>query len=179
MVQEESLIYYSIPKYEGRYMINRVGDVYSELTGKVLSPNIHYISGYKSVQLTGEDGVKRFNIHKLMCTTFIDKDYLSKGLVCNHKDGVKSNNYIENLEVVTISENGKHAYRLGLNSYTPILGEDHGMSKLNEFKVAQIYLLYKQADITQQKLADMYGVKRATISDITRGKSWSHVTKRL
>lgn len=39
---------------------------------------------------------------------------IPRGLEINHKNGVKTDNRIRNLEAVTRSENMRHAYRLGL-----------------------------------------------------------------
>lgn len=54
-------------------------------------------------------------------------------------------------------------------------GESNGASKLTEDKVIQIKILYRDKKATQYELADMFGVKRGTISDILRGRNWSHV----
>lgn len=40
---------------------------------------------------------------------------IPEGLQINHINGVKADNRIANLELVTPSENAKHAYRLGLS----------------------------------------------------------------
>jgi DNA-binding XRE family transcriptional regulator len=176
--------WYDIPYYENLYQINKEGTVKSldrvnvrgyNIKGKVLSPNIHYKSGYKSVQLCKDGKTKRFNVHSLMIITFIDKDYLSKGLVCNHIDGVKSNNELSNLECVTVSENMLHSYKYNLNTPAPQIGEKHGKSKLTEKDVIQIRNLYNSKKYTQKELAAKFEVARVTISDITRGKLWKHL----
>jgi len=63
-------------------------------------------------------------IHRLVLETFKPIENLNK-LECNHIDGNKENNYIENLEWVTKSENEKHAYRIGLKK--PMKGENNPM----------------------------------------------------
>jgi DNA invertase Pin-like site-specific DNA recombinase len=53
-------------------------------------------------------------------------------------------------------------------------GSTHKMSKLTEAQVHQIVAL--SPTHTNQSLADMFGVKNKTISDITTGKTWRHIT---
>lgn len=55
-----------------------------------------------------------FSVHCLMVKVFLGCD-VSSTTVVNHKDGDKSNNCIENLEVISQSDNIKHAYHTGLN----------------------------------------------------------------
>lgn len=64
------------------------------------------------------DGVKsNQTVHRLVARAFIPNE-TNKPQV-NHKDGNKLNNHIDNLEWVTVSENGLHAYRvLGLSAWS-------------------------------------------------------------
>lgn len=181
MVQKETREFIDIPGYEGVYMVNSIGQVKSLLSGRILSPNVHYKSGYLSVQLRTSVGkYKRINIHQIMCMTFIDRHYIDKGLVCNHKDGNKQNNTISNLEAVTHTYNCLHAFRTGIRAPSPpSLGEDHGMSKLTAYEAEQIFVCYNYTEITQRSLGDLYNVSRNTVCDIIRGVNWAHVTKQI
>lgn len=67
-------------------------------------------SGYLRVQLFEKD----YYIHRLVCSAFLRP--LRPKEEVNHKDGNKSNNNINNLEIVSRIENQNHAVRSGLNS---------------------------------------------------------------
>lgn len=71
--------------------------------------------GYSTVSVKYKGRNSIIECHKIMCQTFIDKDYTSKGLVCLHKDDDKTNCRLSNLKVGTYSENNKSAYNNGLN----------------------------------------------------------------
>lgn len=90
------------------------------------------------------------------------------GMQINHINGIKNDNRIANLELVTPSGNTKHAYLLGLSSAQ---GECNGRAKLNADNVADI----RASRESQRTLAEKYGVARRTIRDVLSGKSWASI----
>ena len=57
-----------------------------------------------------------------------------------------------------------------------LTGERHPARKLSEADVVEIRRRYASDDITQQQLADEYGVHQTHISEIVRGVRWGHIT---
>lgn len=109
-------IWKDIEGYEGIYQISNIGNVKS-LSNKfarkerILKQKLDR-NGYKSISLCKNSISKYFLIHRLVAIHFIFRENIS--LHVNHKDGIKTNNNVTNLEWVTRSENQKHAYRMGL-----------------------------------------------------------------
>lgn len=89
------------------------------------------------------------------------------GRCINHRNGAKDDNRPENLEIVTYSENQKHAYRIGLSDEH---GERNPAAKLSDATVEAIRQIYAAGGITQSELAIRYGVAFQTISKIIRGE---------
>lgn len=83
-------------------------------SGVEVIPNINGC-GQKRLYTRYKGETKAVACHKIMCETFIDKDYIKKGLVCMHLDDDKTNFKLSNLKVGTYSENNKSAYDNGLN----------------------------------------------------------------
>lgn len=71
----------------------------------------------------------------------------------------------------TSLDNNRDARDKGRNAF----GERHGIAKLNSEQVQDIRQRYAAGTDLQQALADEYGVRKATISDIVLGKYWKHV----
>lgn len=83
-------------------------NVYTRIMqGKMLKPRLQN-SGYLIVWLSQDGKTKPFTIHRLVAAAFVE----GSGNDVNHKDGNKLNNWAENLEWVTRSENITHAYRV-------------------------------------------------------------------
>jgi len=64
---------------------------------------------------------------------------------------------------------------LNLINRGQLKGEKHPQSKLTENEVRRIRASYYGGDCNQRELAEMFGVKRCTISAIVTRKSWKDV----
>jgi len=162
-----------IENLEG-YMISNFGRVKSLKKNIMLTPSMNNW-GYLRVKLSQDGKRYRLLIHRLVLKSFKPNEDLNK-TECNHKDGNKENNYVENLEWCTRSDNMKHAYKLGFGG----IGEKSGRTVLTNTKVKIIKQILsspitKQLKITQKEIAEVFGISKYIISRIKLGKSWSHI----
>lgn len=123
-----------IPGYEGYYKINTLGivkginRVIKHSTGSDKVWKGKYIlqssneAGYQMVSLAKQGKITQSLIHRLVAQTFIPNPE-NKPCV-NHLNGIKSDNFIDNLAWCTYSENELHSYRvLGKKSVLNRLGK--------------------------------------------------------
>lgn len=68
--------------------------------------------GYHFVYLSKNNNCKPYTIHRLVALAFIPNIENKKEV--NHKNGIKSDNKVSNLEWCTCHENILHAYKIGL-----------------------------------------------------------------
>lgn len=132
-------------------------------------------NGYKEVSLNfglNKNGTSKY-VHRLIAQTFLGD--IPKGHNVNHKDGNKSNNSLSNLEIVTFSENQKHAYKLGLIKNNPQKGSKHFLSKTTEeevLKIRQKHSLLKSLN----KVALLFPhIPKSTLGKIVYRNTWKHI----
>jgi hypothetical protein len=153
------------PKYN--IVVCDNGDVFNQ-KGKLLTGGN---GRYKRVSARdSENNLKYLSTHRLVAEVFIGE--IEEGMVINHKDGDKLNNNADNLEICTPKDNVHHAIRTGLMK--PVVGEDAGGALLKESEVVMIYQLIKDG-LTNQQIADMFGVNFRTVSLIRHGTRWKHL----
>jgi len=160
-----------------RYKVDSLGNVYG-LKDNLLKP-AKDSNGYLRVGLMIDEKLQTKKVHRLVALTYIpnpeNKPYV------NHKNGIKSDNRVENLEWVTPKENTAHAIKNGWFSFSdnlsaknniPKKGELNGMSKLTQIQVDEIRSLFKPRIVTRKILAKKYNVSEHCIKDIIIRKSW-------
>jgi len=137
-MQEE--VWKDIPNYEGLYQVSNLGRVKSlprktnnqYCNGLIMKAHNSY--GYLKLQLKKNNNYKWFFIHRLVAQAFLNN--YSDALQVNHKNGIKNDNKVENLEMVTASQNQLHSYRILKNipSMKNRFGEEHVRAvKINQY----------------------------------------------
>lgn len=99
-----------VPGYEDKYWVSNFGRCKSKY--KILSGN-KCRNGYYAVSLSNkENKTKNFLLHRVVVQTFLlNTDNLEE---VNHKNGIKTDNRVENLEWLSHSDNMKHAFETKL-----------------------------------------------------------------
>lgn len=137
---------------------------------RVLRPGLR--KGYRRVVILNANFKKSSRqVSRLVAIEFLNPD--PDRPFVNHKNGIKCDDRIENLEWVTQKENVRHAYDvLGVKN---LVGEAHGMSKLTDQSVREIRNLLQQ-DLKQRDIARMFNINQRVIWMIKHNLAWRHVT---
>lgn len=160
------------------YKVSNMGNVMGK-SGNILRPfdrcknGPKPLRGYLTVHLCSNEvkGFDNHSVHSLVMKTFVGPR--PEGMVINHKNGIRWDNRLENLEYCTQSYNRKQTFILGRQSYR---GEKNNSSKLTEDEVKQIVKLYETGLYTYKQLAKKYGLHISGISNIFNGHCWSYLT---
>ena len=161
-----------LPNLREGYWISDWGRLVSTIRGdtpKLMHPNYN-TDGYRGFSFaSNEPNVRMYRtIHRIEMITFqFVPNY--RDLEVNHKNGVKDDNYICNLEWVTPSENMRHAYDQKL--HIPIGGENHYLSGATNAQAEQVAQLLLTRKYSHQQIADMVGISIAIVHSIASGGS--------
>lgn len=97
--------------FEGLYQVSNLGNVRTVKRGEatVMSQKEQW-NGYLSVHLRNKGVERRASVHRLVAEAFIPNPDGLRDV--NHKNGIKTDNRVENLEWLSHSDNMKHQYRV-------------------------------------------------------------------
>lgn len=167
--------------YEELYQVSNIGRVRS-FVFCTKRPEIPHMMkpqkdghGYFFITFSVNGKHKMDRVHTLVLNAF-DRPR-PEGMVGNHKNGIITDNKIENLEWCTQAENNLHSYRVLGRCKVIKRGEDNGFSKLSNEKVQEIRQLRK-ADPTKwtfRNLAKTFGIALSHTKRIIDREAWKHI----
>lgn len=175
-------IWKPIVGYENYYEVSDLGNVRSidrtivhsnnnifNYKSKILKSAINKY-GYLQVGLSINSKTKSYCIHKLVAIAFIPN--VNNKPTVNHKDGNKLNNYIDNLEWATKSEQAIHSLKNNLrkmpNSWIGKFGSKHGASKIViQYDLNNNYIAEYGSIIEASKINN---INRTTICMVCKNK---------
>lgn len=184
----EEEIWKDIKDYEGLYQVSNLGRIKSleiyvwnskcyAIKREIIVKQSNDKDGYKMVGLHNNKKVKNGKVHRLVSEAFIPNPD-NKPCV-NHKNGIKSENIVDNLEWVSKSENEIHKHKvLGIKMpwEGKSLSEEH-KKKLSQLSTnKKIVLQYtKTGDFIKEwesitEIEKELKVFSQNISDCCRGK---------
>lgn len=164
-----------------RYYIGTSGTLYSKhkktmipLKSSELRNKKDKDNQYHTVRLFVKG--KRYNVllHRLVAGAFIPNPENKPEV--NHKDGIKSHNYVNNLEWVTPSENILHAYRNGFKHQNT--GEKNHNTKIKQKDAELICKLLEENKLSMREIAEIIGCNKTIVKNIIAKKAWVEISEK-
>jgi hypothetical protein len=168
--------------YELNYEISNLGNVRSKNRSTIGINNVTYThksrplkpaknrDGYLQVALSLNNKLKSYCVHVLVAKAFIENP--DNKATVNHKDGIKTNNNVSNLEWATKSEQTIHALEHGLrvmpNAWVGKFGSKHCASKAIEQYTLNDVLIRTFDSIIEA--AAVYKIHPSGITGVLKGK---------
>lgn len=150
----------------GNYVIYEDGRVFSNYVQRFLKVGVN-TKGYPHIQVVRDKKSTTLLLHTLLYRSFVGD--IPEGFEVDHKDGIRGNLQLGNLQLLSLRENRLKSYRQN----RCVKGVTNANSKLTEEDVRAIRDL--RLFTSGKLLAKRYGVTETAISDICKRKSWTHI----
>jgi hypothetical protein len=116
---------------------------------------------------------ERYNILAHRMIWAVANGEIPEGMEINHINGVKNDNKLCNLELVTKSQNELHKYRVLGKKCGISCGENSGASKLTWNDVQDIRWLWNEGVHNYSSIGREFGIVRTQVKNIITGISWN------
>lgn len=167
----------SVPEYPD-YEVSDAGYVRRATDGPRLKKHgvlkaIKNAYGYDQVGLY-EAGVRKvMRIHRIVVSSFVGP--IPDGMQINHINGIRDDNRLENLEIVTPAENVRDQMRKRPTNFPDRRGDKNQSAKISADDARAIRDEYEAGRRTQAEIAWDYGITQNNVSKIVRKRTWKHL----
>lgn len=147
------------------YEVSNQGQV--RKAGRIVSPT-KTDHGYLKVWMWDGKTEQPAYVHQLVLWAFVGPQ--PDGMDTNHRNGVKTDNRLENLEYCTRSENMKHAYDHGLRTAT-VNGMHTARRQYTEAQKVAVRWYVTDQGLTQTEVARRFGISQSHVSRIVNRRA--------
>ena len=159
------------------YIISSFGRIFSVYYGKSYNYNVKELKsnisskGYVKITIHYDNKHYNFWIHRLVASAFIKNKHNKNDV--NHKDGIKTHNYVWNLEWTTRKENVYHAE---INNLTHHPYGEQCFCKITEKTVINVCKMILQ-NRTPSEIKEKNNISTNMFQYILHQRKWKHITK--
>ena len=129
--------------------------------------------GYTRSQFYYEGKSHGWLWHRFIAEAFLGP--CPEGYEVNHKNGIRDDNRIENLEYLTKSQNNQLSYDSGRRN---VSGVKNANCKTSEGQVRRVCEILESGDWrTTVEIAERTGVSKHTVRAIKAKRQWTHISR--
>lgn len=165
--------YYKTTVYDildNTYYVSKQGQIYNSKLKRLIKIS-HDKDGYERVHIRTNKGAKLMMVAKIVLATFYGYPPIDMiAPTCEHKDGVRTNNCIENLEWL------ERPLNISRRQNKP-MGEKNPKNKLSEVQVREICLILQDKDMSLKEISEKYSVSKDAIRDIKNKRNWRYISE--
>ena len=154
------------------YKVQEDGNIWKKDGSGFLRPAYTH-KGYQHVGLYIEGKLRTMTVHRIVTLVFLGVRH--EGHEVNHKNGIRDDNRLCNLEYLTKSQNNQLSYDSGRRV---VSGEKNANAKLTEEQVRAVCERLVKGDYpSRAALGRELGISKHTIHAIVRRIQWTCVSK--